>query len=51
MKMYEVSTAAHNRGYGMNDEIRIIRRNREPWSFDLEKYIDLKLVEKERRSR
>ncbi len=52
VKTCEVSRGAYDRGYGnAEDVVEVNDQPREPWTFDIAKYISLKGVEKERNPR
>jgi hypothetical protein len=47
MKICEVSKRAHDRGYGTAEEIVLENYHlKDPWSFDIAKYLSLKMTEK-----
>lgn len=46
-----VSKVAHDRGYGTAEEILLVSQRREPWSFDITRYLNLRSMDKERNSR
>jgi len=52
VKSCEVSKAAYGRGYGTPEEIvPVSNQQQNTWSFDITRYLNLKPMEKERKSR